>query len=154
MNQKLETWFKERPDLGNMIWRGAAAQQFSFLQDIVVPLMRGHDECAEARVVSTHKSKSIELPVVEIGMPILGLRVFARDNFHNVAFTVQSENPVTELDTSHLRFDGLDSCYFEGFERGHIPIYGPYEKDNRRFSAHSGVEIDTILNRLITALSK
>lgn len=153
MHPKLEEWLVQRPTLAGMVWRGAAQRQWTLLRDIVLPLARELDELSEIRVVSTHRSKGIELPVVEISLPCLGIRIWARDNFHDWAVTVESESELDGLDVRGLNFGDLHGCYFEGFVKRDIPIYGPYQDDRRRFSYHAAIALDEMLGRIATCLS-
>jgi hypothetical protein len=96
-----------------------------------------------ANVISTHRSKSITLPVVEVSRPDLGLRFTLRENFYNFKLSVLSERPV-EVDFTGLFHtippvdksytgDELSPVYFEGFPEDRIYRY--YSEDHKKFSA-------------------
>ena len=97
-----------------MIWKGSAEAQCARV--LAFPAV------FEKFVVGTHRSKSIELPVILLEAPTLGLRVWIRDNFHNWAVTIESEMPRV-WDLSQMDVKGVFECYFEGFERAGIPVY-------------------------------
>lgn len=78
------------------------------------------DKNATAEVVSYHRSKSIDLPVIKYTMPNRGLTVYVRNNYYNFAVTVESDIPIIGLtNIGHNEH----SCYYEGFDRGGIPVY-------------------------------
>jgi hypothetical protein len=96
------------------------------------------------RVIGTHRSKSVILPVYQISRPDVGLVVTLRNNFYNWKVSFQSEQRIL------VDFDGLfatpppidpeytgnplSSVYFEGFKPEHI--FGYYmNSDRRQFSA-------------------
>jgi hypothetical protein len=98
----------------------------------------------KARVISTHGSKSVGLPVYELDRPDLGIRLILRDNFYNWKLTVMAGLPIV-ADFSGLfhttppvepDYTGnpLSACYFEGFPRE--LVFGYYEpSDKRHWSA-------------------
>ena len=83
---ELIEWAAKNQPSGSMIWKNAWAAQVKCFHDLAT--MMG----MEAYVVSTHTSKSIELPVVEIW----GLhgRFIIRDNFHDVNLAVIWDFPI------------------------------------------------------------
>jgi hypothetical protein len=97
-----------------------------------------------ATVISTHRSKSIILPVYKLSRPGKGLTMVLRNNFYNWKMSVISEKPI-EADFSGLfhttppiepAYTGneLASCYFEGFPPEYI--FGYYEAgDKKKWSA-------------------
>lgn len=97
-----------------------------------------------AFVIATHRSKSIDLPVISFERGDLGVRFVVRDNFYNFKLSVVSERPI-KCDAFQFLFktmpprepdytgDALSSCYFEGFPSD--LIFGYYSADSRRWSA-------------------
>lgn len=149
MRIKFEEWVNNHSHFNE---RSQAGFQLKMLLENVLPIAKECDELAEMHVRSTHSSKSIVLPVVELGLPKIGLKIFARDNFYNTAFTVESENPIIGFNESNISFEHLNDCYFEGFARGNIPLYGSCEENNKKFSGFSGIELDYLLRRIIDTL--
>jgi hypothetical protein len=146
-NDKLQKWISDQIVDDRMRWKGAFGEQMAFIRDSLVPLMGAgliyHEKKEIADVISTHRSKSIILPVVEVTREDLGVRFTMRDNFHNWKLSVLSEKPI-EADFSGLFYttppidksytgDPLHHVYFEGFPEDRI--FGYYETNKRRFSA-------------------
>ena len=91
-----------------------------------------------ARVISTHCSKSINLPVVEITRADLGIRFIMRNNFYDWKLTVISENPI-EGDFAGIFMtepppepeytgNGLSPVYFQGFPESLVRGYWSQNK--------------------------
>lgn len=143
----LQDWITERVVADEMLWKGSWGHQMSFLRD---PLRRvaatglEWDEMKQiAKVISTHMSKSVSLPVVEYTRKDLGLRLIVRNNFYNWKLSVVSKTPI-KADFSGLfhttlpkqpKYTGnpLADCYFEGFPNN--LIFGYYSQDKQKFSA-------------------
>lgn len=70
-----------------MYWKGAALDQLGRFRRLAEGLG------VEPRAVGSHRSKSIDLPVVEL--VVGGVRCLLRDNFYSVEMAVQSPQPVT-----------------------------------------------------------
>jgi hypothetical protein len=148
VNKTIQEWALETTPSDDMLWKGAWGAQIKFIGDTLQELIGvglEHEERRKlARVISTHVSKSILLPVVEIARPDLGVRFILRENFYNWKLSVISERPV------EANFDGLfpitpptepdytgnplSPVYFEGFPAD--LIFGYFEpSDRRRWSA-------------------
>jgi hypothetical protein len=116
-----------------MIWKKPGDSQPAFFQKIA-EILGG-----EASVVSTHRSKSVTLPVVEIVTPY-GVKAVLRDNFHDVKVSVWTPK-ACEHDLFGLAAGSdsyLSSCYFEGFSDAWI--HEPFVIGCTRFSASSGLK--------------
>jgi len=149
VGEDLQSWINKQTIGNDMLWKGAFGDQMQFIRDVLTGLLfAGHGLSREerntksAKVISTHRSKSIVLPVVEFERPDLGLRLTFRNNFHNWKFSVLSEDPV-EVDFSKLfpvtpptdpTYTGnpLAAVYFEGFPEDRI--YGYYSENPSKFS--------------------
>lgn len=148
MESKLQRWISEQVVGDEMLWKGAFGRQVGFIRDVLIPLaawgLEYEDVAGVPAVISTHRSKSIVLPVVELSRPDLGLRMVVRENFYNWKLSVVSERPV-EADFSGLFHttppvdpsytgDPLSPVYFEGFPED--LVFGYYGTgDKRRWSA-------------------
>lgn len=147
----LQAWISEQVVGDEMLWNGAFGHQVGFIRDHLVGLIgRGleyEDRKQVATVISTHRSKSIVLPVVQVERKDLGLRLVMRNNFYNWKLSVISEQPI-DADFSGLFHttppverdytgDPLAAVYFEGFPDSLVyGYYGPSNK--RRWSAEIG----------------
>jgi hypothetical protein len=141
----------EHPIGLEMLWNGAAGHQLKFVRDRLTALvgmgLDYEDRKDITTVISTHGSKSIDLPVYQLARGDLGLRLILRDNFYNWKLSVLSETPI-KADFSCLfhttspvapAYTGnpLSSVYFEGFPSD--LVFGYYdESDGRRWSAEIG----------------
>lgn len=149
--EPLHEWFDrqraETPD--EMFYKSASGSQIMFARDdlhslIAAGLTALQDRLNVATVISTHRSKSVVLPVYSFDRPDIGLRLIARDNFYTWKLSVISETPVVAdfsglfkttppIDPEYTG-DQLHRVYFEGFPK-HL-IFGYYEpSDKRRWSA-------------------
>jgi len=151
---KLQEWISAHLVTDEMLWKGAWGRQVEFVRDALCYLVASglspDDEddykkfLAIPDVISTHRSKSIELPVYELSRPDLGIRFILRNNFYNWKLSVLSEMPII-ADFSGLfhttppvepKYTGneLSPVYFEGFPDD--LIFGYYESsDKLRWSA-------------------
>lgn len=125
----LQEWISSQVVADEMRWKGAFGAQMMFMRDTLRPLIGAGLSWRKkqhiAHVISTHRSKSIVLPVVEYRRPDLGLRFVVRENFYNWKLSVVSKEPID------ADFDGLfrttppidreytgnplSPVYFEGF---------------------------------------
>lgn len=144
---KLQAWINKQAVDDDMLWKGAFGHQLSFVRDHIVWLVGTGLELEQREqltdIISTHRSKSITLPVYSFSRPDLGLRLIARENFYNWKLSVISEKPI-EADFTPLfhtlpptdpSYTGnpLSPCYFEGFPDDLIFDY--YTKNPRKWSA-------------------
>jgi len=133
-----------------MIWKSAARAQvgrFEALAQIVgVGIGERHERVlVGAFVIATHRSKSIDLPVVRFERPDLGVAFVLRDNFYNWKLSVLTERPIVDDGFQYLfnttpppepdyTGDPLRDCYFEGFPSR--LVFGYYgDGHNTRWSA-------------------
>jgi len=146
----LKEWVNEHPVGDEMLWKRGSEGQNEFFYDIqgLIGVGLAYDDAKDlARVISTHRSKSIVLPVVEYNREDLGLRLILRNNFYNWKLSVISTKPI-KADFSNLFFtippvepeytgNPLHPVYFEGFPRE--LIFGYYAtSDGRQWSAEIG----------------
>ncbi len=144
---QLQKWINEQTVSDDMLWKGAFGHQVAFIRDNIARFVTSEFRIDDAEklvtVVSTHRSKSITLPVVEINNPNIGLTLILRNNFSNWKLSVISAEPIvapfeymfhtTPPVEPDYTGDPLHPVYFEGFPRDLIFSY--YSKNNRKFSA-------------------
>lgn len=150
LNTPINEWVADHPVGPDMLWKEGVGHQIKFVRDTLSQLMsmglsyEDYVKMGVCTVVSTHRSKSIDLPVYSLHRPDLGLRLILRDNFYNWKMSVISEHPITAdlQDVFHCHpprepdytGDDLRSVYFEGFPPD--LVFGYYgESDYRRWSA-------------------
>jgi hypothetical protein len=145
----LQEWFNARLDAART--RGGREAEDRVSACPGQQIMRIRDNIAgvfgatSAEVISTHRSKSVELPVYRLTNDRLKVRAYLRDNFYNIKLSIDSERPVNAdftglFETAHTHEhddysgDDLASCYFEGFPESLVfDYYG--HTDGRRWSA-------------------
>lgn len=150
--QPFSDWYRQNPVGNNMLWKGAAEDQFGFVRGPLSNLFMRRPK--EVQVVGEHRSKSIPLPVYLLERPDVGLRVFLRDNFYDWKMSVE-----TDVDFD-VRFDGLfrtspegtgnelHPVYFEGFDRSWVHGYYDQRETKRgswSASVHSNEKLWTAL---------
>ena len=119
----LQTWMENNPISPEMIWKETACEQVRFMSHIIAP-MCNKDGAIE--VISSHRSKSIRLPVYEIVIKDK-VRFTVRNNFYDWKVSVE---PLInfEVDFQDL-FDQdkeISDCYCEGFPESRV--FGSYSK--------------------------
>jgi hypothetical protein len=139
--QQLQEWFMANRVDDKMLWKKASEEQIMFVRDRLPGVLcasREEYNAAKWLVISTHRSKSIELPVYQIRLAN-GLVITMRDNFYEWKVSFDSPHPI-EIDPMGL-FDPDKSChrcYFQGFPEE--LIYGSYNENKGQFSVEIGHE--------------
>lgn len=156
MKVPLQDWISEQVVRDEMLLKGAFGDQMSTLRDVLGGVLSAgltYEQLkkeAIAHVISTHRSKSIILPVVEYHRPDLDLRCIVRNNFYSWKLTVLSGKAI-DLDFDGLFHttppiepdytgDPLASVYFEGFPRKLVRGY--YCANHSEWSAEIWSEHD------------
>ena len=133
MKRHLLPWMREWNLSDNLLYKQAAEKQAIFVRDKVG---LGLLECTPVFVVSTHKSKSVLLPVYYIKMRN-GLELMMRDNFYDWKLSVKIPEGYTSLPLGYIPEDcicggigddkeNIPSCYLEGFPSDwSFPAYNP-----------------------------
>jgi len=127
----LQTWIANNPVASEMLWKGSAENQLKFMRDTIGELLWEVKENPEVKVISTHRSKSISLPVYQFTMN--GIIFILRDNFYNWKVSVVSQQDIN-VDFGKL-FDPsieIHSCYCEGFPEEFV--FGSYNKSKKMFT--------------------
>jgi len=143
----LQEWISQQTVDDDMLWKGSFGHQMSFIRDELQGLigvgLEYDDQVKLGKVISTHRSKSIVLPVVQFHRRDLGLRFTLRNNFFDWKLSVEAPRPITTdfeglfhttppLDPDYTGNE-LSSVYFEGFPKEFI--FGYYWEDCQRWSA-------------------
>jgi hypothetical protein len=135
MTTNLQDWINNNPEDEGLLWGKAALTQAIFVRDNLAPLVTGR---AGAEVISTHRSKSCELPVYQLNHPRQKLFMTMRGNFYDWKVSVTCPLSVSArlLHGLHNPDSGLlcHAVYFEGFP-DHL-VYPPLrpEVDSCMFS--------------------
>ena len=141
--EMLKDWRRAHPIKETMYWHGAANRQMDFVENFLPracldPALHENisDEwgATQPRVIATHTSKSILLPVYRIYVPRLDVAFVLRDNFHDAKVSVEAGRDVT-IPHPEALFDPnhqVREVYCEGFESDWV--FGPYGKNRRKFT--------------------
>lgn len=140
----LAAWWRAAADTipEAMYYRKAAADQVLFVRDRLPAVWANsseeydaHSDGCATRVVGTHRSKSIELPVYGLEISRLGLRVVLRDNFYDWNLVVDSDRPVVIDPTRLFPPNDLGSCFYQGFPAAWVEAT-PYAQSQTRFACY------------------
>lgn len=144
----LLTWSRANVPSDDMIFKDHYWKQIMVVRDhIPYLLIDNYEQFKEltVNVIGTHKSKGIVLPVYEINLPHVGIKIIMRNDFFDWKVSVISEKDI-ELKKSDLFKDKeISPVYCEGFKKEHV--FGPYSKNKKQFT----IEIDDTY-KLVTFL--
>ena len=144
----LQKWAKENdPSETNLIYKDSFWNQIIFVRDTltgIVYQMYGGDYEVAKRVadnilaLSTHKSKSVELPVFHMTLPE-GTECVMRYNFHDWKISVKASQPVNcdflgLVDTDEV----IHAVYCEGFPDEWV--FSSYNSNHQEFTVELGSE--------------
>lgn len=140
LSTSLQEWANTHKPDESMIWKKSFWNQIVFVRDeLPKTLIEKYNYSLyeaigdEVRVISTHTSKSILLPVYKISYPGRELTFIVRNNFHDWKVSVISCQPI-EADFGNL-FDPtqkVSSTYCEGFDPSWV--FGSHEENNMKFT--------------------
>lgn len=83
-------------------------------------------------VISTHRSKSVLLPVMEIDLESVGVKLVFRNNFYDWNVTIESQKDI-DCDFKGTFIDeDYHYCYCEGFPKDRI--HGMYKDNHKKFT--------------------
>lgn len=136
----LQEWYYERAVEDNMIWKECYKSQLMFVRDNLNGLVNAgidYKEITSVQVISTHCSKSIELPVYLLQRG--ELFIVLRNNFYNWKMSVINPDFIlsdfstifhttSPVETGYTG-NPLADCYFEGFPKE--LVFGYYHESNK-----------------------
>lgn len=140
MFENLQEWFEKNTPGEDLIYKNGLWTQVQIVRDVIPSILaRSYEEYIGVRqqlhVISTHRSKSVLLPVFELNWN--GYRFIMRYNFYDWKVSVRT--PVRDLagiDADFMNLFKLDErinlVYCEGFKEDWV--YGPYSEDKRKFT--------------------
>ncbi len=148
----LQKWFSCNDVSDEMLWKKSYVNQVIFVRDDLNGLMQncleGEDRIS-VKVISTHISKSITLPVYHLQRK--NLNIILRENFYNWKMSVISSNPIvtdfqglfhtTPPIEPDYTGDELSSVYFEGFPEELVFRY--YEEQNKYYKTRFSAKISS-----------
>lgn len=130
----LLTWSRMNEPGDEMLWKQGYWEQIMFVRDRLPEIWYedGKDSLDSIRyninVISTHRSKSILLPVYEVKIPKYNLVFVIRYNFYDWKISVES-NIALDIDFMGLfdRSENINNIYCEGFPKNRV--YTSYDDD-------------------------
>lgn len=144
------TWIRVNKPDEKLIYKEGCGRQVCFIRDTIYrrlffeiefPSAKDNpysDESSKAYedfqpfVISTHCSKSVILPVMEIDLKSVGVKLVFRNNFYNWNVTVESEKDI-ECDFKETFTDeSYHYCFCEGFPGGRR--HGMYKDNHKKFT--------------------
>lgn len=154
MKERLNDWWSNNEPNENLIYKDELREQCLFVRDTLMkPLFLSiatdydsykdyvNEKCDISRsfipwVIGTHRSKSVLLPVMEMDLSSIGLKIILRNNFYDWCISVESKKDV-DCDFMGLITDR--EGFYEGFPEDRIyPAYS--ESNKKKFSLCVGNE--------------
>lgn len=144
MRENIRDWLKNNKPADNLIYKDGLYDQCNFvennlMQNLFLYVASDYDSDMEfderckiiknfiPSVIGTHRSKSVLLPVMEMDLSKIGLKVVLRYNFYDWCISVESQKDI-ECDFMGLITD--EKGYFEGFPQDRI--YEKYSEMNKK----------------------
>ena len=138
MYQKLQEWFDNNQPEEDLIYKDELWPQVQIIRDVIPKVLaRSYEEFIgikeQTRVISTHVSKSVTLPVFEINWN--GYKFVMRYNFYDWKVSVETPYGVG-LDVDFMDLFNykkkINSVYCEGFRNDWV--YDSYSKNKQKFT--------------------
>jgi len=142
--QPLQEWANTNKPSETLIYKDGYWEQIIFVRDKVAGILaKDYEEykiiTQNIKVISTHYSKSVNLPVFQVELPD-GTLFIMRYNFYDWKVSV-----VTQYDLKDVDFLGLfkpnktiNSVYCEGFPNKYV--FKSFSENNRLFTIELGPE--------------
>lgn len=127
--QVLQEWFMSNMPDDNMLWKNAFKDQVLFVRDYLMPIL-GDDYSFD--IPSTHRSKSINLPVYRFVTK--NYTCIMRENFYGWMVSISSLKNINDKLLSPLCLPDLkiSSCYCEGFSEEWV--FDSFKNNKREFT--------------------
>ena len=143
MREKLNEWWANHIPDDILIFRNGLEEQCVFVRgeiaglflDIATDISKYKSYTEEwdkefervfPYVIGTHYSKSVKLPVMELDLSKIGMKIILRCNMYDWCISVESKREVV---CDFLDLETNREGYFEGFPKNRI--YAAYSKNNR-----------------------
>lgn len=143
------TWIRVNIPDDKLIYKEGCGKQIRFIRDIIYRNLFFSKEYPKAEkdsfddeqekynsfqpmVISTHRSKSVILPVMEIDLKSVGVKIILRNNFYNWNITVESEKDIECDFKGTFTDERYHYCFCEGFPKE--KIHGIYKDNHKKFT--------------------
>lgn len=145
MKENLNDWWSNNEPDENLIYKDGLRDQCLFVRDTLMNNMfikiatdyLKYDVFSDERsaifnsfvpsVIGTHYSKSVLLPVMEMDLSKIGLKIVLRYNFYDWCISVESKD---EINCDFMGLITNEKGYFEGFPKDRI--YDNYSSQNNK----------------------
>lgn len=129
-------WVRVNKPNEDLIYANGLVEQVCFVRDTLCNLLSStYEEWRDnpPLVISTHYSKSVELPVFQINLEKYGIEIVLRYNFYDWKISFKSDNP---LDFDYMGLFNpvkeIPYYYCEGFPKD--KVYGSYNQSHSQFT--------------------
>lgn len=130
----LQTWFSANMPAEDLIYKDGMSQQVMFVRDTITGVLaRSYFEYKRLpKVISTHTSKSVKLPVYYFNSAYA--KIIMRCNFHDWKVSVESKVGPMDMDLDRLcgTKEPIPTCYCEGFRTEWV--FPPYSQNKEKFT--------------------
>ncbi|NFT08793.1 hypothetical protein FDF26_17425 [Clostridium botulinum] len=131
----LLTWMRVYEPKNEMCYKKGYWNQAVFVRDEINKMFYSKYEDYKAnpvKVISTHRSKSIILPVYYIFLEEYNTKIIMRNNFYDWKISIDSKYSITGIDEFFKEKEPVNPIYCEGFEESQV--YGMYKENNKHFT--------------------
>lgn len=131
----LLSWSRVNLPDDNMLYKDRYWRQVMFVRDTLPCLLaKGYDDFKNIKVnvINTHRSKSIDLPVYELTIPDIGMKLIMRNNFYDWKVSVISEEEVDIIPGDLFKDIEIQKKYCEGFKQEYV--FGKYTDNKKQFT--------------------
>ena len=132
--ERLQSWFNANMPAEDLIYKDGMSRQVMFVRDTITGLLaRSYFEYKRLpKVISTHTSKSVMLPVYYFDSAFA--KLIMRNNFYDWKVSVESKVGPLDLDLEGLCgiSEPISSCYCEGFRTEWV--FPAYSHDKTKFT--------------------
>jgi hypothetical protein len=140
---QLQPWANEHEPAEALIYGKRYWEQIIFVRDVLTSVFaRSYEQYRQLsdniRVIGTHRSKSVELPVYQLTLDN-GVVITMRHNFYDWKVSISSPREI-EMDFMSLASATyvINPVYCEGFPRE--VVYGSYAQNRKQFTLEIGQE--------------
>lgn len=136
----LLAWMRVYEPEEKMSFKRGYWHQTVFVRDELARMLHKNYEEYKAdpvKVISTHMSKSIVLPVYYIYLEAYDTKIIMRNNFYDWKISIESEYTIHGIDDFITKEEKpINPIYCEGFEESWV--YGMYKDNYKKFTVEIG----------------
>lgn len=132
----LLTWMRVFEPNNDLSFKKSYWKQTVFVRDEINELLRDNYEDYKqnpVKVIGTHRSKSIELPVYYIYLNKYDTQIIMRNNFYDWKVSINSKYSITGIEEFFKNEnENINPIFCEGFESSQV--FGMYKDNNKKFT--------------------